>query len=920
MISSSLITPVRWYTDIFESDRFSTDCDICPFELITDKTRLLPFQFKRDQSGYVLNQWFLRKQCNNPFVELLDNNDSLFTYDTGFWDATQFFFLNGKVVAPGNTISQLEKTGIFTIGKYYTIKIVVNEYLQADVVSVLRVRAHYSTAEFIHLNGTGTFTVTFLADSTDFTIEGLFGIAADHITIESIQIYEYKGFDVSIGDIGLPNTLVKMGNIGTKDVIQYCGGDLGLQIPCGKYYAIMEMTDSTVYYSELFVVKDFIPSQSPYTMLEWKNTCDLGDVTYQTIQGCAYFNRLYIENQMSNATYPVKESGTEDGNLDFNVMFQKWEKHSSLMVPKAPEFIVDALTAIQLHDTFNIVKSLRQKQFQTTSAISIKRVETELVPVFNECATNVNLQLTLNDKIVDSTCCENEEVSICQLCTETVVDINRLAGITFFGDIPGEDFNLFELTLETNDTVTEFANNTILVGYQFYIDGDVTLDYAIGDLVYIEVVGSDLNLGVHQLTAVQYDIGLDKTAIQWSAMDAEVIGVLTGDVKKVTYENITVENMLLCVTGLDKVYMNQGGEFWGPVPEIGNITEMGSKIDGYIYTITGNTYIATYLKVQVTIYDCATGIETVFMLDEIFASNIFNEFGIEVYSDSFGMEVPDCGTVSFKLQAFELNCDYGFSDSFEMNYNTNCWHEVFETWYDALVGDKPTFRLACAMNRLIQGLDDDGILGEFDLLHILGGLETTEQRVTPLISSSGLAFVPEGTYTWNNLGFAGNGTDGAVNLKWKAVTDGIKFTQNDASLGVLIDNNVGGNVCDIGIKDTGYLTNIFAENGSGQFVGALHDTANSFTETNSSSIGLYSIFRNSSTQVVPAKNGTLLTPVTATSQALIDVEFYLGARNFAGVIERHSSRRYQFVFIGSKTVDIALLNTRVQAYITDRGI
>ena len=57
---SSIITPVRWYNTYQEQSRFEIDSDICEYELISDKTRLLPFQFKRPASGHLINKWFLR--------------------------------------------------------------------------------------------------------------------------------------------------------------------------------------------------------------------------------------------------------------------------------------------------------------------------------------------------------------------------------------------------------------------------------------------------------------------------------------------------------------------------------------------------------------------------------------------------------------------------------------------------------------------------------------------------------------------------------------------------------------------------------------------------------------------------------------------------------------------------------------------
>lgn len=907
---SSLITPLRWYNDIFESSRYSTVCDICPFELITDKTRVLPFQFRRDKSGYGISKWFLRKECEDPALPLFNNNDSLFTIDTAFWSKTAYVISDGKIKGTGPT-AELTRNGVFTPGKYYDIKVVVNECIIGFNATV-----QTNTGIKFGITTTGTFTTRFLAGvgETDLEIVTSVAGASDYIVIESIQVYEYQHFDTGIGDIDLNTALLKLVNVGDKDLISYCGDPFLFQIPCGKYYMIITSANNETYYSELLTVKDFIPSQSPYTMIEWKNNCDLSDVIYQPIQDCSFMNRMYVEGELTRSEYPIKEEGEEDGNQNLNITFQKWEKRQSLFVAKSPEFIVDALTAIRLHDTVFITKSIRKSQFQTLPSFEIEKVEADLSQIFNDCATNVELKLLLKNKIVDVSCCENIPVTGCIPCDYEVDGLDILTSDKWYlGDIPDEDFGLFFITVVLTRSIHSFVTGSPLAGYQYRLNGDQTTDFTVGTYIYVGGGAVPENVGIHKISAVTYDGGSNKTSIQWLGIEDSVITGATGSIKKVTYVTLGVNTNVVCGPDDLKYYLFDG--VWQKIPNINDVTDndLGGGLHSYV--ITGFTYPGTFVNIVATIYDADTTITTIKGYTTAYTSAQLGS-GIEILSSTFGVDVPTCGTVTFQVNAFQLNCEYG-NDTFVINYS-ECYHPVFQAWYNSLTGAKPSAELAEDANAFIQGLDDDNVLEEFDLLHWLAGWETDEQRHTPIISTSSLDFVPVNSPTWDASGVTGDGATSYVNLKWKPQSDAIKFEQDSAYLGIYVSTDVAGDMCDIGIKKT-YLSDIFADNNFGFFEGGINDGVNS-VNANTGTIGLFSMLREDSMNQRAAKDNTLLPINSTTSNPVEDVEFTIGARNFDGTIEKYSSRQYQFVGIGSKLVHVGNLYTRVAAYKTARGI
>jgi hypothetical protein len=611
---------------------------------------MLPFQFRRPASGYLISKWFLRKSCDNTYEPMLNSNDSLFTLDSGFWDITGSAEIsNGKLRS--NTSSsgaEIEASSIFTIGKKYTIKIIVSEYFN---LGLLNLTANYASGDF-SLNGTGTYTFNIVATGTAFIIEAL-NLTGSNFVIDSVQIFEVVS---SIGtDIALNDTLLKLINIGTEDVINYCGQNLPIQIPCGQYYMIIVTEDNTMYFSEVITVKDFIPSQSPYVMLEWSNECDLGDVIFQPIIDCSYKNRLYLNAPLSNLEYPIKEEGEEDGNSDFNPTFQKWEKKELLTVAKCPEFIVDALTAMRLHDTISITKALRKKQVEVLDAISVKSVEAEIQSVLNDCATNVQIKMLYNDKVIDSTCCTNIAISECRTCDYEVDDIDILTGIYYFGTPFGSmDFGLYNTTFTASNPVTGVGT------LEYVMDGDKSLVYPIGTKIYVEGVSETDNIGFHEISGVVYFIGTNKTHIQWTGMTTDA-GPASGTIKIVDFNIMSTDDKLICVTNATETWLNIGGEYWTKVPIMSGCAE-----DGTTYDLLGYTIPNTYLKIKATV--TVLGVPTIYVLPTSYHA-INEAFNVPLIKSELPFTIPLNGTVAFSFLSYTVNCDYGESDKFTFTYS-----------------------------------------------------------------------------------------------------------------------------------------------------------------------------------------------------------------------------------------------------------
>ena len=521
---TSILTPFRWYNDFYEQERYTRDCDTCKFELITDKTRLLPFQIMRDKSPYAIDKFWLRKACENYYNPVLNTNDSLFILDSGNWTKTRFTITNGYAKGTGGVTGEIKQTSLLNVSSVYSVKVVVTEvYVVSGGAFTAEV---YNGATLLgQIFAPGTYVYNFTAGSTEFKINFASSSSSNHIIIQESTINEVIGYDGTIGDIEIPVDEIITCNAGDIDYLTHCGGLLDNQLACGEYYGIIKTYDS-VYFSEVIKVKDFIPSQSPYTLLEWWNTCDMSDVIYTT-HTCAYKNRLYVDGPLSKPEYPFKEEGEEDGNGSLNIVFQKWEKQRTLTIPKAPEYICDAITALRLHDTLYYTQPLRKNQYNVGSAEEYLKAEYNLQPVFNECATNIELKLFLSDKVVDSTCCNTIAACECAECTITISSINGYDDnydyALFVGSDPAENPpGLYKLNRDTDVWEEQDGVTGILIcddsqeglGYWEY---QPTNPNAIDDYVFCPTIISLTHVSGSTFTATGNIVSMSYGEIEYSS-------------------------------------------------------------------------------------------------------------------------------------------------------------------------------------------------------------------------------------------------------------------------------------------------------------------------------------------------------------------------------------------------------------------
>lgn len=428
---SPILTPLRWYEKFHQQDRFDKNCpNNCDFKLITDRGHMLPFQLTRPASGYFVTKWLLRSACIDAETKILTEKDSKF-FSSNSWINNGNFTFDCSVAKSGIINGdELNLNGLLTIGKTYKVSFSVPEFSRVVDSELYLTFNQGATIIIDDILNVGYYEAEFVATSTDvafvISASGTFEALTDFVGITDVQIIQT--FEASVTDVELNETDITLVNFGSTDQLVFCGTfKAPLCLPIGDYYMIIQ-TGEANYYSEVITIKSFVPEKSPYYKLEWYNSCDIDDTIYNEDSiNCLYKNRIYLdESILTKPEYPFREEGEVDGTQKFNVTFQVWEKTIRFLIAKCPEFIVDALTGIRLHDTFTITTPLRNKQLSVDDAITIQSVEADVQPVDNDCWTNVELKLLLEDRYVDSSCCTNSTPEVCAECTYNANYYNEL--------------------------------------------------------------------------------------------------------------------------------------------------------------------------------------------------------------------------------------------------------------------------------------------------------------------------------------------------------------------------------------------------------------------------------------------------------------------------------------------------------------
>lgn len=200
-------------------------------------------------------------------------------------------------------------------------------------------------------------------------------------------------------------------------------------------------------------------------------------------------------------------------------------------------------------------------------------------------------------------------------------------------------------------------------------------------------------------------------------------------------------------------------------------------------------------------------------------------------------------------------------------------------------------------NTFLEELKTAGVWDELDVLYVTrNDVSSGFWRLnwkTP--SSFELADVGAGV-SKTASGIQGDGTATAANTTFVPSTNAVKYTQNNASVILQVNNNVATGKYSCGVLVSGIEITIAAKWSDNNFYGVVNGAPSSYnTYANSTSVGFYQMIRTSSTSVKLYKNGSQVDMETKSSNGLPAGDMWICARNGASF----STHQIGFFAMGS---------------------
>ena len=223
-----------------------------------------------------------------------------------------------------------------------------------------------------------------------------------------------------------------------------------------------------------------------------------------------------------------------------------------------------------------------------------------------------------------------------------------------------------------------------------------------------------------------------------------------------------------------------------------------------------------------------------------------------------------------------------------------------------------------------KGVKSDNGLGTlsqaFDCIWFYAGHNQVETRLNWVKNAHNLTEVNTPTWTLDR-GFKGNGSTMYLNTNYNPSTQGINFTQNDASFGIYSRTNEGF----VGDTEMGLAILVYPiflqirRNTDLMSVGV--NSPAPLTVTNTTGLGLFCGTRENSTTIKFWRNGIEISSQASTSQTIdSDNVFTLARSTGAGAVDSYSEREISFGYIGSAVrINQLLLFNRVEEYLDAIG-
>ena len=147
--------------------------------------------------------------------------------------------------------------------------------------------------------------------------------------------------------------------------------NLNTAIPQGKWYLKITAGGET-FYSEVFSVVDLAGK----IIIDYYHTSDVDTIDYTNGAESQYSNKLILGTLFNKPEYIYTEEGIEDGNGSFIPTFRRRAKKYKFVF-YAPEYVVDAVSLMPLHDVITVVTDYEGSSTESMTALDFQVADVE---------------------------------------------------------------------------------------------------------------------------------------------------------------------------------------------------------------------------------------------------------------------------------------------------------------------------------------------------------------------------------------------------------------------------------------------------------------------------------------------------------------------------------------------------------------
>lgn len=209
-------------------------------------------------------------------------------------------------------------------------------------------------------------------------------------------------------------------------------------------------------------------------------------------------------------------------------------------------------------------------------------------------------------------------------------------------------------------------------------------------------------------------------------------------------------------------------------------------------------------------------------------------------------------------------------------------------------------------------------ISEFDRLWIHGLSDSVAAR-TSFVNPSSTILTAVNSITFTaGIGYQGNGINQYLDTNFNPSTQGVKYTLNNASIGIYSRTNLSATQLEIGLVSAANQSILDIRDGD-TFYSGLNEPGTNISSSNTDSRGFFVGNRFASNSVNQLKNGVVTKTGTNASNVIPSLNVYLGCINVNNAANLFSTRQFSFSFLGSSNINQLNFYNAVQALGTSIG-